>query len=351
MSDADVEEQNRIAKETFENAMMNKCEFCGRTFNGDRPFEIHQRSCTKEKPSRRVGQVKALEGQIGPFKNRDFEVSPVGSMQGDVGFGAESPGSNRRGSDPGPRPRTVSAGISPVGVGRGGGKGGGGGGGGRRTESANGGQRAGRGRGRGRRQSEEYFPDEYEDYAATRMDQYDEQNDGSYGEQYADHELNRGSDSEDDSPPPSPTARQVKQNTSHGIGGRRAVPPPPAGRPPPKDAYGGYDDAEEDPGYAKQQQILEQYGYAARTEEPPSHESRESPPRQPSRDSREQGPRGGRRAAPAAPAAPPSRGANDEAKIQALEARVDKLEGLLLTAVGELQSLRRAIRGGAEEED
>ncbi|VDK63591.1 unnamed protein product [Anisakis simplex] len=38
---------------TASQAALVACEHCGRTFNPDR-LQIHQRSCTKEKPAKRV---------------------------------------------------------------------------------------------------------------------------------------------------------------------------------------------------------------------------------------------------------------------------------------------------------
>jgi len=71
-------EQNSAARKAFEENVMVKCQFCQRSFLPDR-IAIHNRSCTAERPSRRVGERSV--GMIGPFKNRNFNVPGVAGHQ------------------------------------------------------------------------------------------------------------------------------------------------------------------------------------------------------------------------------------------------------------------------------
>ncbi|OQS04814.1 hypothetical protein THRCLA_02977 [Thraustotheca clavata] len=57
LSPEELEAQNRAAAKTFENKVMEKCAFCGRTFNPER-LAIHNRSCTAERPARAVGTAR-----------------------------------------------------------------------------------------------------------------------------------------------------------------------------------------------------------------------------------------------------------------------------------------------------
>uniref|UniRef100_A0A7S2WUA6 Uncharacterized protein n=1 Tax=Rhizochromulina marina TaxID=1034831 RepID=A0A7S2WUA6_9STRA len=104
-----LEEQNLAARKAFEDSVMIKCEFCSRSFMPDR-IAIHNKSCTAERPSRRVGEHTS--GMIGPFKNRNFNVPGVAGHVTGAHQAAESidvPGSpsplpaSRR------RPRTSNA--------------------------------------------------------------------------------------------------------------------------------------------------------------------------------------------------------------------------------------------------
>ncbi|ETV95737.1 hypothetical protein H310_10810 [Aphanomyces invadans] len=52
-----LEAQNRAAQQAFENKVMEKCAFCGRTFNPER-LAIHNRSCTAEHPAKAIGQAR-----------------------------------------------------------------------------------------------------------------------------------------------------------------------------------------------------------------------------------------------------------------------------------------------------
>ncbi|KAF0730591.1 hypothetical protein LEN26_015524 [Aphanomyces euteiches] len=53
----ELEAQNRAAAQAFEQKVMEKCQFCGRTFNPER-LAIHNRSCTADNPAKAVGQAR-----------------------------------------------------------------------------------------------------------------------------------------------------------------------------------------------------------------------------------------------------------------------------------------------------
>lgn len=57
MSAKELDEHNEAAFRTFNDAVLVPCQYCGRTFLPDR-LEIHNRSCTEDRPAKRVGQAQ-----------------------------------------------------------------------------------------------------------------------------------------------------------------------------------------------------------------------------------------------------------------------------------------------------
>lgn len=54
-ADLELDEVNRLAGEAFNTTALSACEHCGRTFLNEK-LPIHNRSCTRQNPGRRVGQ-------------------------------------------------------------------------------------------------------------------------------------------------------------------------------------------------------------------------------------------------------------------------------------------------------
>ncbi|OQR92491.1 hypothetical protein ACHHYP_03659 [Achlya hypogyna] len=65
LSPDELEALNRAAAKAFEDKVMEKCAFCGRTFNPER-LAIHNRSCTAEKPARAVGTARLAPTEPSP---------------------------------------------------------------------------------------------------------------------------------------------------------------------------------------------------------------------------------------------------------------------------------------------
>ncbi|EQC40145.1 hypothetical protein SDRG_02795 [Saprolegnia diclina VS20] len=70
LSPDELEAQNRAAARAFEEKVMEKCAYCGRTFNPER-LAIHNRSCTAERPARAVGTAR-----LSPSPSLSADSSP-----------------------------------------------------------------------------------------------------------------------------------------------------------------------------------------------------------------------------------------------------------------------------------
>mmetsp|Transcript_17840 Transcript_17840/g.23504 ORF Transcript_17840/g.23504 Transcript_17840/m.23504 type:complete len:244 (-) Transcript_17840:24-755(-) len=60
MTDAELQQLNDMAQDSYNNAALSKCAYCGRTFLPEKLL-IHNKSCTAEKPAKRVGQARLSE--------------------------------------------------------------------------------------------------------------------------------------------------------------------------------------------------------------------------------------------------------------------------------------------------